>query len=318
MGSYLLGRAVSLGLTLLVASIVVFVMLALVPGDTAQFMLGLNATPEAVAALRQELGLGGDPVSRYFAWLGGMLTGDFGTSFTYRVPVAQLILERMAVTLPLTVYALTLSVIIGLPLGAVAALRQGAPLDIGIMGISQLGIAVPNFWIAILLVLLFSTTLDWLPPGGFPGWQAGPAAIVLSLTLPAFALALPQAAILARIMRSALQEALTEDYIRTARAKGLSSIAVVWAHGLRNALIPVLTIIGLQFAFLLAGGIIIENIFFLPGLGRLAFQAIVQRDLITVQGVIMVLVFAVIAVTFLTDMAYAVTDPRLRERDRDG
>ena len=179
---------------------------------------------------------------------------------------------------------------------------------------TQLGIAVPNFWFAMLLVLVFAIELRWFAAGGFPGWEAGLWPNLKALTLPAVALALPQAAILARVLRSALIETMDQDYIRTARAKGLSGRQALLAHALRNAMIPVLTILGLQFSFLIAGGIIIENVFFLPGLGRLVFQAITQRDLIVVESVVMLLVFAVILVTFLTDLAYAAVDPRLRRR----
>ncbi len=311
---HLAGRAAVLGLTLFIASIIIFLTLSVAPGDPARFMLGVNAAPDTLAALRAELGLEGSAWARYWGWIGGVLTGDFGLSYTYRVPVGQLILERLEVTLPLTLYALVLAVVVAIPLGSLAAAHEGKAADIAVLTTSQLGVAVPNFWLAILMVGLFSTLLDLIPPGGFPGWQAGLGAGLAALTLPAIALALPQAAILTRVMRTALIGTLGEDYIRTARAKGLSRASVIWRHGLRNALIPVLTIIGLQFSFLLAGGIIIENVFFLPGLGRLAFQAITQRDLIVVESVVMVLVFAVIAVNFLTDLAYAWVDPRLRRR----
>jgi peptide/nickel transport system permease protein len=313
MARYLMLRVVSLGLSLLVASVVIFALIEVVPGDPAAFMLGLNATEENLAALRAELGLDGSMLDRYLGWIGGMLTGDFGTSYTYRVPVAELVADRLWVSLPLAVYALALSTLIAFPVGILAAARRGTPTDFGIMGATQLGIAVPNFWFAMLLVLFFAVTLRWFSAGGFPGWD-NPAAAIKALTLPAVALALPQASILARVMRSALIETLDQDYIRTARAKGLSRSQAIRRHALRNALIPVLTIIGLQFSFLLAGAIIIENVFFLPGLGRLIFQGITQRDLVVVESVTMLLVFAVILVTFLVDLAYALVDPRLRRR----
>ncbi|MBM7066386.1 ABC transporter permease [Actibacterium sp. 188UL27-1] len=311
---YAASRLLSLVLSLVAASVVIFALVEVVPGDPAAFMLGLNASPETVAALRAELGLSGSVVSRYLGWIGGMVQGDFGTSYTYRVPVSELILQRIWVSVPLAGYALILSTVIALPIGILSAARRGRPVDYGIMGFTQLGIAVPNFWFAMLLVLLFAITLQLVPAGGFPGWEAGFWAGMTALTLPAIALALPQASILARVMRSALIETLGQDYMRTARAKGLSEGQAICRHGLRNALIPVLTIIGLQFSFLLAGAIIIENVFFLPGLGRLIFQGITQRDLIVVESVTMLLVFAVITVTFLVDIAYAAVDPRLRRR----
>jgi peptide/nickel transport system permease protein len=311
---YALTRLVSLSLSLVVASLVVFLALEVVPGDPAAYMLGLNASPEAVAALRTELGLDHGPVERYAGWVSGMVRGDFGISHTYRTPVAGMILDRLQVSLPLALYALALSTVIALPVGIWAAARRGSLVDAGVMGATQLGVAVPNFWFAMLLVLVFAVTLRWFSAGGFPGWDAGLGAGMKALTLPAIALALPQASILARVMRSALLDTLGEDFIRTARAKGLTRGQVLRRHALRNALIPVLTIIGLQFSFLLAGAIIIENVFFLPGLGRLVFQAISARDLIVVESVVMILVFAVILVTFLVDLAYAAVDPRLRRR----
>ncbi|MBC7157610.1 MAG: ABC transporter permease, partial [Rhodobacteraceae bacterium] len=245
---------------------------------------------------------------------GGMLTGDLGTSYTYRVPVAGLVADRLQVSLPLTLYALALSSAIAFPVGLIAAARRGSLTDAAVMGATQLGIAVPNFWFAMLLVLIFAINLQWVSAGGFPGWDKGFWPNIKALTLPAVALALPQASILARVMRSAVLEVLGQDYIRTARAKGLSHRQAVTRHALRNALIPVLTILGLQFSFLLAGAIIIENVFFLPGLGRLIFQAITQRDLIVVETAVMLLVFAVIVVNFAVDLAYAAVDPRLRRR----
>ena len=311
---YFLSRLASLAASLLAASLVIFAVIEIIPGDPAAFMLGLNASEETVAALRRELGLTDDLASRYFAWVGGMLTGDFGMSYTYRVPVTELVGDRIMISLPLALYALTLSTAIAFPVGLIAAAKRGSATDFGIMGATQLGIALPNFWFAMLLVVLFAIGLKWFSAGGFPGWEVGFLGGMKALTLPAVALALPQASILSRVMRSALIETLSQEYIRTARAKGLSRRQAVVRHALRNALIPVLTIIGLQFSFLLAGAIIIENVFFLPGLGRLIFQGITQRDLVVVESVVMLLVFAVVTVNFLVDLAYAAVDPRLRIR----
>ena len=312
---YAFFRLVSLCASLAVASLAIFGVIEVIPGDPAVFMLGLSATEDAVAALRSDLGLEGGLVTRYVSWVSGMLAGDFGTSYTYRVPVSELVLARLQVSLPLTVYALALSTAIAIPVGVAAAVWRGGIADYGIMAATQFGIAVPNFWFAMLLVLVFSIGLGWFGAGGFPGWDAGFWSGVKALTLPAVALALPQASILARVMRSGLLEVLGQDYMRTARAKGLSHQQAVVGHGLRNALIPVMTILGLQFSYLLAGAIIIENVFFLPGLGRLIFQGITQRDLIVVESVVMLLVFAVILVTFLVDLAYAAIDPRLRRAE---
>ena len=312
MALHVLKRLLVGALTMLLASAVVFSVMELLPGDPALLMLGMNATPEALASLRQEMGLGEPLLTRYATWLGGMLVGDFGRSYTYSSPVIDLIAERMIVSLPLALLALALSTLIAIPVGIFAAARRGKAGDVSIMGFTQVGVAVPNFWFALLLVYLFAVWLRWVPAGGFPGWGSGLWPGLRALILPAIALALPQAAILARVTRSAMLEVLGEDYIRTARAKGLPNRAVLWRHALRNAMIPVLTILGLQFAFLLAGTIIIENVFYLPGLGRLVFQAITQRDLIVVEGIVMLLVASVIVVNLLVDLAYAAVDPRLR------
>ena len=228
------------------------------------------------------------------------------------MPVIDLITERAVVSLPLALMALALSTVIAIPVGVFAAARRGRAADTLAMGAAQFGVAVPNFWFALLLVYVFAVWLRLVPAGGFPGWSAGLWPALKALILPAVALALPQAAILARVTRSALLEVLGEDFIRTARAKGLPQRTVLWRHALRNAMIPVLTILGLQFAFLLAGTIIIENVFYLPGLGRLVFQAITQRDLIVVESVVMLLVATVIVVNLLVDLSYALVDPRLR------
>ncbi|QDG74961.1 ABC transporter permease [Labrenzia sp. PHM005] len=311
---YFLKRLLSLALSLVAASAVIFLALEVVPGDPAAYMLGLNAQEDTLAALREELGLNGTILERYLSWAGGLLSGDFGVSYTYRTPVAEMIGERLWVSLPLALYALTLSTLIAFPAGIWAASRRGTAVDASVMGVTQLGVAIPNFWFAMLMVLVFAINLRWFSAGGFPGWDAGFFAGMKALTLPAIALALPQASILTRVMRSSLLDTLGEDFIRTARAKGLTKGQALWRHAVRNALIPVLTILGLQFSFLLAGAIIIENVFFLPGLGRLVFQSISARDLIVVESVVMLLVFAVIIVNFAVDMAYAWVDPRLRRR----
>lgn len=311
---YLFGRVGSHIGTLLAASVVIFILMQIVPGDPASYMMGLNASPESILALRQQMGLDSPAFVRYFEWLGGVATGQFGISYTYQVPVGELIAERMQVSAPLALMAMTISLLIAIPVGVIAASRRGTVIDTGLNAVMQIGVALPNFWIAMLLIIVFSIQLKWFSAGGFVGWDAGLFAGVKGLFLPALALAAPQAAIIARVLRSSLLDTMNEDYIRTARAKGLSWESALWRHAVRNALIPVLTIIGLQFPFLLAGGIIIENVFSLPGLGRLVFQAITQRDLMVVQSVVFVLVFAVVTVTFLIDLAYLAVDPRLRGR----
>ena len=311
--SYILRRLVALGLTLLAAALVIFVVLEILPGDPAAVTLGLNAAPEALAALRAEMGLDKPAVLRFFIWLGGLFTGDLGQSYTYRVPVLQLITERMAVTLPLALMAIALATAIGIPLGMLAASRHGRLADAGVMAFAQAGLAIPNFWFGLLLVLVFAVGLGWLPAGGFPGWQAGFGVSLKALLMPALALALPQAAIIARVTRSSMLDTLQEDFVRTARAKGLSEGTTMRRHALRNALIPVVTILGLQFSVLIAGAIIIENVFALPGLGRLVFQAIAQHDLIVVKDLVMLFAGLAILINFAVELLYGLIDPRLRQ-----
>ena len=305
-------------LTLLLASVVVFAALDVLPGNAAEVMLGDSATPEAVRALEARLGLDQPPLARYLAWLGGMLRLDLGTSISYDSPVSALVIERLAVTVPLALMAMGLTTVLALSAGLYAASRQHRAGDLGVMVASQLGIALPNFWLAILLILLFAVQLQWFPAGGFPGWTedegGGLKDGLRALVLPALALALVQAAILARITRSAVLDVMREDFVRTARARGLSTRQVLWRHVLRNALLPVLTVMGLQFANLLTGTVVVENVFSLPGLGRLSFQAISNRDLVLVRNVVMLLAAMVILVNFVVDLLTALVDPRLRLR----
>lgn len=314
MSLYILRRTLGFLVTLFIAAAVIFVLLDLLPGDPARFILGINATPEAVAALRQQMGLDDPALVRFANWLFGMLRGDFGMSQTQKLPVADLIANRMAVTLPLTFFAMVISIVVGLPLGILAAMNRGKPLDTALMVLAQMGVAMPGFWFGMLLSLLFAVTLRWLPSGGFTPWHEDAVASLRGLVLPSLALALPQAAILARVMRTALVDVSSQDFIRTARAKGMTFGEAMWRHGVRNALLPVLTILGLQFAFLIAGSIIVENVFFLPGLGRLIVTAVTERDLVLVRSATIILVLVVSFTMLVVDLAYGLVDPRLRER----
>jgi len=309
---FLAKRLFALLITLLVSSIIIFFVLEILPGDPASIILGVGAQEDTLAALQAEMGLNLSAPERYFRWIIGILQGDFGRSYTYDILVSELIVERLSLSLPLALLAISLSTLLAIPFGVFAAANHRRFSDTGIMGFAQLGVAVPNFWFAILLILFFSVKLGWFSAGGFVGWEMGFGAALKSLVLPAFALALPQAAILARVTRSAVLETVREDYVRTARAKGLSRNAALWHHAVRNALIPVVTILGLQLSFLLAGTIIIENVFYLPGLGRLLFQAIAQRDLVVVKNIVILLSGTVVIVNFLVDILYMALDPRLR------
>jgi peptide/nickel transport system permease protein len=306
----------SFALTLLAASAVVFAVLELLPGNAAQVILGETATPESLAAMEEKLGLNQPALQRYGAWVGGWLQGQTAVSIAYDTPTAQLMLERLQVTLPLAVMAMGLTVALALALGIFAASKQNKAGDIGVMTLSQLGLALPNFWLAILLILLFAVHLEWVSAGGFPGWSedngGGIGQGIKALILPAMALAAVQTAILTRVTRSALLDTLREDFVRTARAKGLSRSQVLWGHVLRNAMIPVITVMGLQFGNLITSAIVIENVFVLPGLGRLIFQAIANRDLVVVRDVVMLLAALVILINFLVDVLYAWVDPRLK------
>lgn len=310
--AFLVRRLLTLALTAWLATLAVFAVLEAVPGDPALLMLGTQAQPDTLAALRTQMGLDRPLPVRYLRWVGGMLAGDFGTSLTYARPVADLVADRLPVTLPLASMALALSAALAVPLGLWAAAGQGGARDWAVLTFAQIGIAVPGFWFAILLILGFSVHLGWFSAGGFPGWQAGAGPALKALVLPAVALALPEAAILARITRSAALDTMREDYVRTARAKGLGRRTVLIRHVLPNALIPVATVLGLQFAFLVAGAVVVENVFTLPGLGRLLYQAIGQHDLIVVQGVVVLLAVFVVLVNALVDVAAAAIDPRPR------
>lgn len=305
-------RLSALILTLLAASIVVFLALELLPGDAAQLLLGTEVRPDTLAALRSQLGLDRPAPVRYLEWIGGLAAGDLGISQVYRVPIWEMVRDRLAVSLPLAVLAFAMSTLIALPFGIAAAVRRGGLSDVLVMGFAQIGLAIPNFWFGILLILLFAVQLGWVGAGGFPGWQDGVWPGLRALILPALALALSEAAILSRMVRASMLETLGEDYVRTARAKGLSAGRIVIGHALGNAMIPIATLMGLQFAFLVAGAVIVENVFYLPGLGRLLLQAIFERDLILVRDLVLLLSGFVVLLSFLVDIAYGVIDPRLR------
>ena len=318
MSYFLFKRALTLIATLLATSVIVFAVLEVLPGNAAQVLMGPDADPAAVAAKATELGLDRPALTRYADWMRGLLHGDMGLSYAYGTPVTELIAERLTLTVPLAVFAMLLTTVMALLAGVYAAANHNRAGDVGLMTLAQIGIAIPNFWFAMLLILLFSVKLQWFAAGGFDGWYfdegvwAGLWTGLKALILPALALAVVQAAILARFTRSAVLEVLREDFVRTARAKGLSQRATLWGHVLRNAMIPVITVMGLQFAELLAGTIVVENVFYLPGLGRLIFQSIANRDVIVVRNCVLLLAAMVVIVNFVVDVLYAVIDPRVK------
>jgi peptide/nickel transport system permease protein len=303
---------VAFAVTLLFVSILVFVVVRVLPGDPALLIMGTEASPEAAAALRRAMGLDRPLAVQYLEWLRGAVRGDLGRSIQYDVPVAGLIASRLRVTLPLTLLAAGFMAAVALPLGMFAATRHHRLGDYAAMVVSQLGIAIPSFWAGLLLILLFAVRLGWVEAGGFAGWEAGPWPAIRSLLLPALALGLIQAAILTRTTRSAVLEVLHAEYVRTARAKGLGEGVVTWKHVFRNALITIVTIMGLQLGGLLAGSIVLEQVFYLPGLGRLALGAISARDLPVVQGVVVFVAATIVTVNFLVDLLYGRLDPRIR------
>jgi peptide/nickel transport system permease protein len=312
MSVFFLRRILTLLATLVAASLIIFLVLDALPGNAAQMLMGADASPDAVRALTVKLGLDQPLTIRYLLWLKGMAVGDLGNSYVYGTPVAGLIAERLVLTIPLAIMSMLITVVLALAAGIYTAANHNKLGDVGVMSLTQIGIALPNFWFAILLILLFSVKLQLLSAGGFAGWDDGIWPGIRSLLLPSISLAVVQAAILARVTRSAVLEVLREDFVRTARAKGLGRREVLWRHVLRNAMIPVLTVAGLQFANLITGTIVVENVFVLPGIGRLVFQAISNRDLIVVRDVVMLLAAVVVLVNFIVDVLYAVIDPRLR------
>ena len=312
MGAYLLKKIFILLVTLLLVSAVIFAVLMVIPSDPAQIVLGIHATPETLQTLRHKMGLDQPVIVQYLTYLRKMITGDLGRSITYDVSISSLIFSRLQVTVPLAILSMTFAILLSIPIGIYSALHRNRMGDYGIMVFSQIGLAVPAFWAGILLILLFAVTLHWFPAGGFQNWLMDPARALKSLLLPALSLGFVRAAVLTRMTRSSMLEVLGEDYIRTARSKGLSKSRVVYKHAFRNAIIPVITIIGLQAGDLLAGAIIVENVFHLPGIGRLVFEAIGQRDLPVIQGVVLFIAALIVVINFLIDVAYRYLDPRIR------
>jgi len=313
-----LRRVPSLLLTLLLISLVTFVVVQVVPGDPAQLILGTEAPLEALADLRVQLGLDRPLVVQYLSWLGGVLRGDLGVSLRHGRPVAILIAERLPVTLSLATLSLALAVLLAVPLGVLAAVRQRSALDYGVLVFAQAGLALPSFWIGILLILLFALSWRLLPSGGYVPWGESPLEALRSLAMPVLALGVPVAGVLARLVRASMLEELARDHIRTARAKGLTEAQVIVRHALRNALIPTVTLLGLQLGFLLGGSIVVEQVFALPGLGRLVLFAINNRDLPLIQGLVLFIAALVVVINFLVDLAYTWLDPRISLENNRG
>ena len=298
--------------SLLGASVLIFGLMDALGGDAAEVLLGEDATTEALAALRTELGLDRPAPVRYFEWVWGLLTFDLGQSYITKYDIGKELSRRLVLTVPLAFVSLIASALIGLPLGLIAAVKRHSFIGKFVHGFSQVGITIPTFWSGILLSLVFALYLDLLPTGGYTRPSVNLGGAIRSLILPATALALVGSAVLARYARAAILDVLSEDYMRTARSLGLSQWRAVFRHGLRNASIPLITVLGLQFGHLIGGAVVIESVFFLPGVGRLVVDAVAARDGVVVQSTVMVLTSLVLGLNFLTDFAYGLIDPRIR------
>jgi peptide/nickel transport system permease protein len=312
---FVLRRAGLLLLSLLVASVLVFALLRLLTGDMAQVIAGTEATPAQVQQLRVQLGTDRSLVLQYLSWIGGVLTGDFGTSPLSGVSVSGELAAKLTVSGPLVLGAMLVAVVIAVPLGIVAAVRHRSRVGVGISGLSQLGIAIPVLWLGLVLILVFAVWLRWLPAQGFPtqGWGR-PGRAFSSLVLPSITLGLAEGAVLLRFVRSATLGVLNQDFLRTARATGLTRTGALLRHGLRNAALPVVSILGLQIAALIVGTVVVEAVFNLPGVGRMLLDDVGRRDLVKVQGEVLLITGAVLTIGFLIDLAHRLIDPRLRVR----
>lgn len=295
-----------------VASVLVFWFLSVLPGDPAQVALGTGATPEAVAELRAEFGTDRALPVQYLDWVSGLPRGDFGVSYVTGAEIGPLIVDRLLVSLWLIAAGMLVALMIAVPLGTLSAVHHRRPLGTLLAGVSQIGIAIPNFLAGILLIGLVSVSWRLLPAGGWVPPAVDPVEFLRRLLLPALSLGIIEGAVLSRYVRSTVLNVLREDFLRTARAKGLTPGRALVRHGLRNAAIPVVTVLGLQLAVLLVGAVVVERVFVLPGLGSLLLDGVANRDLLLVQGVVMVLVVAVLLLNYLVDVAYTVLDPRLR------
>ncbi|TDD53811.1 ABC transporter permease [Nonomuraea terrae] len=313
MGRYLLRRTAFLLGSLLAAAALLFVLLRLLPGDPANALLSVGATPEQIAAARRQIGSDLPLLQQFGSWLAGLARLDLGTSFVSRLPVGPEIAARLVVTVPLTLLAFVLAVVIALPVGFVAAWRSDRWYGLLLNGVSQLGIAVPAFWIGMLLVTVFALRLRLLPAGGFPrdDW-AEPGRALTSLALPVVTIALVMSASLIRYVRSATLDVLGSDYLRTARALGSSFAGAMWRHGLRNAAVPVVSILGIELATTFLGAVVVESVFTLPGLGTMLVEGIAEHDYPVIQGVLVVSTFAVLVIGFAADLVQRLIDPRLR------
>lgn len=312
MVAYIIRRFLQVIPVVLLSSFLVFMLLHLVPGDPAETVAGPDATPDVIEAVRVKMGLDKPLLVQYGIWLGQVAQGDLGKSYISKMPVSELLGYAFPPTMQLGLSALFLSLVISLPLGVVAAIKQGSKIDLFVQGYTALGLGVPNFWLGILLILFFALVLGILPPGGRIDPMQNPLMGLKTLILPSVTLGLHMSAVFTRFVRTAMLEVLHEDYVRTARAKGLHERSVVVGHALRSALVPVVTVVGLQFGRLLGGAVVVESVFAWPGVGRLIIQAVEQRDYTVVSAALLWLVMVFVLINLLTDITYAYLDPRIR------
>ncbi len=312
MTAYIARRTLQAVGVLVGVSILVFAIIHLVPGDPIRLALGTRFDPETYEALRERAGLDQPLVVQYFDWVAGALTGDLGVSFRSGRPVTVMILERLPATLSLAGGAIVVALVIAFPLGVISAIRSGSKLDYAATGFSQAGISIPDFWMGILFILFFSLQLDLLPPSGYTSILSDPWGWFTHLLMPAVTVGVVSGSILTRFVRSSVLESLGEDYTRTARSKGLRERRVIRRHVLRNALVPVVTITGLQLAYLLSGVVVVEFVFAWPGLGRLALDAVLARDYPVLQGAVLLFALFFLLVNLTVDILYAFLDPRIR------
>ncbi len=310
--SFLIRRVLTALLTLVLSSAMVFAALLIVPGDPVQLILGLNYEPAQHDLLTRQLGLDKPPLERFVVWWGGLLRGDMGKSLSLNTSVAELIVTRLPVTLPLVILSSLLSLVIAVPAGVFAARRKGTVFDLVTVTLTQTGLAIPSFWLGLMLILVFAVALNWLPANGWTAWSENPAKAARSLVLPVVTLALGQAAGLVRMVRSSVLEVMNQDYVRTARGKGLLEGLVMGRHILRNAAINILTLVGIQFGQLLAGGIVVESVFAIPGLGKLGLDGVRSTDFPLVQGVVFTIATIIVLVNLIVDLLYGALDPRIR------
>ena len=314
MAVYIIKRTASFIITLIAASLFIYFMLNLLGGDPAAVMLGDDANAADIAAIRERLGLNRPWYVRYSEWITGFFTGDLGVSIITGREIAPTLVQRASVTIPLALFSSIIAVVVAISAGVYNALHYRDLSGALVSGASLVGIAIHNFWFGILAATYLAVKLGWFPAGGFPGWDAGLGTALMSLFLPAVTIGLSQASTLTRHVRSSVLGVSREDFIRTARSRGLTKRAALWRHGMRNAALPVITVLGIQIGNLISGTVVVENVFFLPGLGRMVVVAVGQRDLLIVQSTLMVIVAMVVVINFFTDIVYTLLDPRTKAR----